>query len=53
MIWAAAPHIIPIYYIVIVQDYGKYRKVALIDMFAMYFHVEMIWEVRFNHWGEC
>ena len=48
LIWATTPHIIPIHYIAIVQDYGKYRKLALIHMFAISFYVEMIWEVRFN-----
>ena len=32
LIWATTPHIIPIHYIAIVQDYGKYRKLALIHM---------------------
>ena len=48
LIWATTPHIIPIHYIAIVQDYGKYRKLALIHMLAISFYVEMIWEVRFN-----
>ena len=33
LIWATTPHIIPIHYIAIVQDYGKYRKLALIHIF--------------------
>ena len=37
LIWATTPHIIPIHYIAIVQDYGKYRKLALIHMFAISF----------------
>ena len=48
LIWATTPHIIPTHYIAIVQDYGKYRKLALIHTFAISFYVEMIWEVRFN-----
>ena len=48
LIWATTPHIIPIHYIAIVQDYEKYRKLAQIHMFALSFHVEMIWEVRFD-----
>ena len=48
LIWATTPHIIPILYIAIVQDYEKYRKLAVIYMFAISLYVEMVWEVRFN-----